>query len=334
MHPRDLVVRFLDSIGRPREAEAYLSLFQSEQQSFALIAVDSDVLRDEAGALVVDLQFLSRLGLSPIVAVRADASAIQSQAPDVSVRTFDEFTELASLAAELGSKKLIFLRPRSGLQPIGEPVTSLVNITTEYAALSATLPPEQAELLQRIQQIMTTVSHSMTVSVTSPLDLLRELFTVRGAGTLIRRGASVRYYESYDQAEPERLRALMQTAFGSALDADYFDRPVHRIYIADDYRGVAITYDTDLGAHYLSKFAVEQLARGEGIGRDLWSAMTGDHDKLFWRSRPNNPITPWYTQNCDGLVRGDDWHIFWRGLHADELAPVIDYAKRQPVDFS
>ena len=97
MHPRDLVVRFLASIGRPKEAETYLSLFQSERDSFALIAVQEDVLRDEAGALVVDLQFLSRLDLSPLIAVQSDAESVRSAVPGVELVQFDSFDELSRL---------------------------------------------------------------------------------------------------------------------------------------------------------------------------------------------------------------------------------------------
>ena len=110
----------------------------------------------------------------------------------------------------------------------------------------------------------------------------------------IRRGAIVQRSGSYSDADAERLRTLMGTAFGSALHDDYVSRPVHRIYVADDYRGAAITTDTSVGSHYLSKFAVEQRARGEGIGHDLWLAVTSDYDELFWRSRPDNPISSWY----------------------------------------
>lgn len=333
MHPRDLVVRFLDSIGRPREAAAYLSLFQSEADSFAIIAVSDEVLRDEAGALVVDLQFLVRLGLAPAITVRSDPQRLQERVPELDVHGIDDDDALAELAATRGSKKLVFLEPRSGLQPRGRPVTSLVNITTEYDAVRNDLPAEQARLLDRIRGIMTAVPHNMTVAVTSPLDLLRELFTVRGAGTLIRRGATVHRFDHYAEGAAELLRELMETAFDRTLCADFFARPVQSIYVADGYRGAAITTATELGCSYLSKFAVDQRARGEGIGRDLWTVLTADHPQLLWRSRPDNPITPWYSDNCDGLVRHAHWHIFWRGLAAGDIAAAIDHAAAQPVDF-
>src|SRR5690606_11830800 len=67
--PSRLVLRFLASVGRPAEAELYLSLFRAERpESFALIAVDRDVTGVLAEALAVDLEFLAELGLTPVLA--------------------------------------------------------------------------------------------------------------------------------------------------------------------------------------------------------------------------------------------------------------------------
>ena len=71
--------------------------------------------------------------------------------------------------------------------------------------------------------------------------------------------------------------------------------------------------DTPVG-NYLSKFAVDVGARGEGIGSDLWRAVCSGCPRLLWRSKPNNPIAAWYAQVCDGLDKRGDWHIFWRGI--------------------
>ncbi|HEX8952079.1 MAG TPA: acetylglutamate kinase, partial [Polyangia bacterium] len=90
--------------------------------------------------------------------------------------------------------------------------------------------------------------------------------------------------------------------------------------------------ETPLGA-YLSKFAVDAEAQGEGIGRDLWQALTGDYARIFWRARPKNDVGAWYVKLCDGLMRFPDWHVYWKGLPPADVAPAVEWALQQPVDL-
>jgi len=68
MAPADIVLRFLESVGRRSEAEFYLGLFRAEpKERFAAISVDANVARHAAEAVVLHLRFLHALGLAPIV---------------------------------------------------------------------------------------------------------------------------------------------------------------------------------------------------------------------------------------------------------------------------
>jgi acetylglutamate kinase len=366
--PHDLVLRFLASIGRPNESEQYLALFRASP-AFAILHVSDAVVRDAADVLAVDLRLLANLGLRPVLVFGAapsgDAGGAEAHARavldvlDVPAEithdpaaalardqlalvplagpTLDaRWDELAAKAAALGTRKLVFLGRRSGLQPQGGAVISLVDLAQPAPA---ELPPQQAALLARLPALVDRIAQAgqrVTVSVTSPLDLLRELFTVKGAGTLVRRGARVTRHRGWDELDAARLRALVEEAFGRALAADLRARPLVCAYVADDYRGAAIVTDTPL-APYLSKFAVTTVARGEGVGGDLWRALAADHPRLYWRSRAGNPITAWYREQADGQVKvaidGAPWVVFWRGLARDELATAIAYCEQAPADF-
>jgi acetylglutamate kinase len=176
------------------------------------------------------------------------------------------------------------------------------------------------------------VSHQMLIAMTSPLQLLRELFTVRGAGTLIKRGSTLTRADGYRGLDVTRLGALLESSFGRPPLADFFERPITRVYLEENYRGAALVLETPLGA-YLSKFAVEREAQGEGIGRDLWQVVIADYPTIFWRARPYNPIAPWYTQECDGMARFSKWHVFWRGMPTEKIEQCIRSALEQPLDF-
>jgi acetylglutamate kinase len=245
---------------------------------------------------------------------------------------------LGQLAAALETRKLIFLSRRAGLRPRdADTHLSIINLTTDYDTLVRThaLPPKQAYLLAHARRLLDErVAHRMLIAVTSPLQLLRELFTIKGAGTLIKRGSTVLVHQGLGGIDCARLGALVGSSFGRALRDDFFARtPISKVYLEERYRGAALLTATPLGG-YLCKFAVERQAQGEGIGRDIWQLLIRDHPTLFWRARPQNPIASWYHQECDGLARFADWHVFWRGLTTERIPDVIEYALAQPVDFA
>jgi bifunctional N-acetylglutamate synthase/kinase len=371
MTPQELVLRFLTSVGRPAEAQQYLELFRGVRSAataelpgaFAVIHVSDPVLDHALDALVVDLRFLAELDLLPVLAfgavngARAQrsaqrvAAALPAQVRAVVTTTAQvgralrddrlplvpllaskvgagsspdgeeadrRFDALAELVATLGAKKLVFLGRRSGLQPHGGRVVSMIDLTTEAATIGPTLAEPQAALLRQIGRVIESVPHPITVSVTSPLDLLRELFTVKGAGTLVRRGCVVDSAGDWKDLDRARMVALVEDAFGKPLLPQFAERPFLR-------------------APYLSKFAVTTVARGEGVGRDLWRHLTGEFSQLFWRSRADNPITSWYREQCDGLQRIEidhkAWVVLWRGLPAAHLAAAIDYCQTAAADF-
>jgi acetylglutamate kinase len=169
--------------------------------------------------------------------------------------------------------------------------------------------------------------------VASPLNLLAELFTVKGAGTLIKAGTTIERRASYADVDPVRLVALLESSFGRRLEREFLTRSPLAIYLEASYRGAAILHPSPI-APFLSKFAVEPVAQGEGIGQDLWQAIIRDHAAVYWRSRPENPIASWYARICDGMVRMPSWHVFWRGVAMLDVPRMVEQALAQPSDFT
>ena len=137
----------------------------------------------------------------------------------------------------------------------------------------------------------------MFVAVTSPLLLLPELFTIRGAGTLIKRGSPILVKRGFADLDQARVASLLQSSFGRDLTPGFFDRDIARVYVEENYRGAALVRETPLGA-YLCKLAVEREAQGEGLGRDLWQLVVSDYKSLFWRARPDNAILPFISRSA------------------------------------
>lgn len=244
------------------------------------------------------------------------------------------FRLLADLAEALETRKIVFLSRRGGLEPSSGGHLNVVNLTTDYDRLLTTggFSRGQAQLLRYTKQLLEDVPHRMSATVVNPLQLMRELFTVSGGGTLIRRGSHIDAHATWEGLDQVRARGLFESAFGRPLRAGFFGDPVERLFLEENYRGIAVLRETKV-APYLTKFAVDRQAQGEGIGTELWNLLVHDYPTFFWRSRPKNPITPWYAKQCDGMARFPEWHVFWRGLPIEKLEPAIHHALSAPVDL-
>lgn len=248
--------------------------------------------------------------------------------------TEGRFGLLQSLATAFETRRVVFLSTGAGLEREGQPHISVVNLPTDSERLLAqgTLPRRNALLLKQTSTLLERTPHRMSVAVVNPLGLLRELFTVAGAGTLIRKGSRIDVRPGLDGVDRDRLRVLLESAFGRPMRDGALDRPFERTYVEERYLGGVLLERTSAGV-YLSKFAVERQAQGEGIGGDLWSALTRDYGNFFWRARPTNPIVSWYARQCDGLVRLPEWHVYWKNLGVAEIEPAIRHALSAPPDF-
>jgi hypothetical protein len=253
----------------------------------------------------------------------------------------DRFRLLRTLAGSLETRKVIFLSTSSGIEREGAPPISLVNLSTDYDRLLATsdLPRRHTSLLRHVKILLEALPQRMSVAVVNPLHLLRELFTVSGAGTLVRKGSRIDKHAGLGAVDRDRLAALLESAFGRTLvpgalaDGGLVVAQSEHVYLEENYLGAALLGSTEI-APYLSKFAVERQAQGEGIGGEIWAMLTRDFPVFFWRAHPENPICPWYAKQCDGLARFPKWHVYWRGLPPDKIAAAIHYCLTQPPAFA
>jgi acetylglutamate kinase len=260
------------------------------------------------------------------------------------------FAILGDLASALNSRKLVVVRRRGGLGPSdrasidlgsGPPLPcheggiSVINLMTDAIPLreSRLLGDEDSQLLERVEGILRRADLGrLLVNVTSPLTMLTDLFTVRGAGTLIKRGTTIERHKDYGTVDLPRLRGLLEASFGRPLMSGFFARAPLAVYLQPDYRGAAIVEPSPAGP-LLSKFAVDPVAQGEGMGRDLWQALVRDFDCLLWRARLDNPINGFYLSECDGMLRTERWQLFWRRVPPSRVAEVAAELTGRPGDF-
>lgn len=241
-----------------------------------------------------------------------------------------------ALVRVLEPYKIVFLTGTGGLLDADGHIIDSINLSTEYASLMAQ-PWVHGGMRLKLEQIAALLDDlplSSSVSITRPSQLARELFTHKGSGTLVRKGEKVHRHAGWEGIDRARMRDLIESSFGRRLVEDYFERvkPVS-VYVSENYRA-AMVITREGGLDYLDKFAVLADAQGEGLGRAVWQAMRGDHPRLFWRSRLDNPVNPFYDAECDGAIKHARWKAYWYGLGEDfnVIARCVDFCMRhQPT---
>jgi len=323
-------------------------------------------------ALISNLRILSDLSLSPILLVGAlddDRTSIKFQAqrlakdleqasvktvklntasyqliPDVRQKsrsgmvTILEMTErrgkmnLMTLVTELKAKKVIFLQPSGGITIKNKRLSNLNLDQLNEEELLGSLSAGQMRFVSLVQELSKAKANRAVYVIASPLNLLPELFTTKGSGTMIRRAAPITEIKTLARLKKTKLRSSIEEAFNKPIKPIFLRSKIYKGFVEADYRGGAIF--TELaGLPYLSKFWVSKEARGEGIARDIWDAMIKDIPAFFWRSRMGNPFNDWYMRACDGMQISGDWRVFWKGLEAPEVPSAIIAAASALDDF-
>lgn len=355
---------FLDSIGRREEYEFYLNKFHSGQSPcFSILCPDRATLEQTADVLAFDLQFLLKLELTPLILLTGDdakngakllrkhggksykflalkdslnfnqvlefvrKAQADQKLPVVVAPRYEQQDILRSLMGIL-TKRVHFIRAEGGLRSeTGEVIYYYYTQKDDQPALAE----EDRALAERAGAVLKAVSGAH-VSVTSCINLMEEIFTVKGAGTMFRKGSAIKQFNSRAEVDLSRLHDLLEESFKRKLALSDPFKKISEFIIEGEYRGAALL-EKHVAGHYLSKFAVGAEARGEGLAQELWRAVTETHGAIFWRSRKDNPINHWYDRMADGYHTSGKWQIFWRGIDAAQIPAVVEYCISRPEDF-
>jgi len=199
-------------------------------------------------ALISNLRILSDLGLSPVLLVGAlddDRTSVKFQSqrlakeldlasvqiaklntasyqliPEVRQKArmgmipILEMTErrgqmnLAKLVTELKPNKVIFLQPSGGLSS-GDERLSFINIDRLEDSLHLEeLTTGQSRFIALVQELAKEKANEAVYVMASPLNLLAELFTTKGSGTMLRRAAPIMITPTLARTDKARLQAV------------------------------------------------------------------------------------------------------------------------------
>ena len=359
---------FLDSIGRRDEYEYYLERFRSDHSgAFALVCPMGENFADVAPLFTFDLKFLLRLELDPVILLCGPNALkmrnmlfsgdhpYKSRLVDISGKNIrDHTTDILEYLEECrqSSKILVLMDPSTPLEGALRQIVPTVSRRIHFVRTAGPLRDksgaplfyyytrggERIEPTEDDRDLADVAAHLLNhdprahISIASPLQLLQELFTIKGAGCIVKAGSEIHRFSSTLLIDRDRLIALLERSFGRRIISQAFLKRLTDLYIEHDYRGGALLEPYGK-AMYLSKFTVERAARGEGLAQELWNRLSADHRAVFWRSRINNRINHWYEKLADGSQREKEWRIFWRGIAADDIPGIIHFALGQEKDF-
>ncbi len=221
------------------------------------------------------------------------------------------------LVWKLRPHKVIFLSPTGGLLDRQDRIISAVSLTNDYEALMREpwLHSGMRLKLQQINEMLQRLPDETSVSITSAAHLTRELFTYRGAGTLVRKGEAINVFENPDAETLASVKKLVEQSFQRTLRDDWFkqlNEPL--VLLSETGRAAAVMTNGVDGLPYLDKFIVTSQAQGEGLGAAIWQVVRARYPALYWRSRYTNPVTPWYFQQADSSNRCGQWVVFTIGI--------------------
>jgi acetylglutamate kinase len=250
-------------------------------------------------------------GILPVVACLGES-------PTGQVMNINADIAARELIWKVKPHKIIFLTGTGGLLDESGRIISAISLRSdfEYLMEQEWVHSGMQLKLEQTSQLLFGLPESASVSITSVENLARELFTHRGAGTLIRVGEEILERGGFDPGFREKAAALLEQSFGRNLKDTYFDDlPLECIISSESNGAMAIVLQGVDGVPYLDKFAVTPEAQGAGLGAAVWQALVHRCPMLYWRSRTDNPITPWYFDQADACLTEDKWVAFSVGIN-------------------
>ena len=251
-----------------------------------------------------------RRGVLPVVACLGES-------PTGQVMNINADIAARELIWEVKPHKIIFLTGTGGLLDENGRIISAISLRTDYDWLieQEWVHSGMQLKLEQIGQLLSGLPDSASVSITSVGSLARELFTHRGAGTLIRKGEEIIEFTRFTPELEAKTTRLLEQSFGRELKADYYDGlDIECVLASESFGAMAIVLRGVDGLPYLDKFAVTPEAQGAGLGAAVWQALVHRCPQLYWRSRTQNPVTPWYFDQADASFTADHWVAFSVGI--------------------
>lgn len=250
----------------------------------------------------------------------------------------------ASLARALKPLKIIYLSEKGGLfRGEGGELISEIFLDQEYDDLLAQPWCQRGTGLKirESKKLLDTLPRTSSIAIIHPDDLQTELFTISGAGTLIRRGEKVEAVSSLNEIKDmDKFKdALARGQSGDAtvianIDnylASLKDRPF-KAYFDDAMTCLSIVLQPTEKRPYSSWVTLSITKSGwlTNSAENVFQAIEKENSDLVWTVSKNDDNLSWFFERCDGSFCVDDVVLFWRGFRLEQygnLQSILEEVK-------
>ncbi|MCX8158089.1 MAG: hypothetical protein N3D73_00275 [Candidatus Diapherotrites archaeon] len=243
------------------------------------------------------------------------------------IRTIEKTKAWQLLASTLRPTKIIILDEDGFVKDAKRKNLYFININTLD---TKNISDKHIDFIRKSRKFLRK-NPKIALIVTSPDKIIKEIFTIKGRGTFIKYH-EIRYAKRLGKEKKEKLRKLIERAFRRKLKKDYFKEKIIEVVYQKDFEGAAIIKKIG-NFYYLDKFVVDVPYQGTGLGKSLWETIIRKYHKIMWRARKNNKINSFYIKECDGLIKKNNWIIYWKNIREEEAIKNISNIYIKKTDF-
>ena len=225
-------------------------------------------------------------------------------------------------------KKFILLTSTGGILDASGNLVNFLNLSSEnaFSDLSGGMLVKAKEAKAVLESVP-----DMEVVITSPQNLLYELFTIKGKGTILKNHVLC-WENNLNNLNKATVKDVIEHSFGKKLVDNYFDSDIVDVLYEKNLDGLAVIIKQG-NFFYLDKFAVKKHAQGKGIGKSIWLELVKKYPSFTWRASQINPVNSFYTKHCDGLIKKGKWNIYWKGLNHEDVLSVAESISQKKSSF-
>lgn len=352
--------RFFERTAYSRDASEFLMLYNSVDVERFLLLIPVLRSKQELEDLRAELEYMLELELYPTLLLSEDhfAENLMEELDHVLSQLHEEVSldvfrvdggEFLPKLIELGEQRDFHKVVWTGgalLSAAGEVVSRLHLSHLKDAKLE--IPDD---VLLWLRSYLKKMGQAASVQMVAPDQILPELFTRQGVGTLVSLGYDFSL-NPLEQCDRERLLLLLEDGFGRRLRPGYVEglSKGTKVLVEAAYRG-AIILEPWGDVHYLDKVVVKSSYYGRGLGSLLLDELSlkleelsGQFPKLCWRAKLDNPYLHRYAALVYGLASGspmccgttsDGQYVYhYTGLSFEERESVVEKMRCRGSSFS
>lgn len=249
----------------------------------------------------------------------------------------------ANLARAMKPLKIIYLSEKGGLyRGDGGEMISEIFLDQEYDEILAQPWCQRGTGLKirESKKLLDTLPRTSSIAIIHPDDLQTELFTISGAGTLIRRGEKVEVASSLseikDMEKFKNALARGQPSDEAAKTIDTYleqlkDRPF-KAYFDDSMSCLAIVLQPTESRPFSSWVTLSITKSGwlTNSAENVFQAIEKENSDIVWTVSKDDENLSWFFERCDGSFCIDNVVLFWRGFRLEQygnLQPILEEVK-------